>query len=245
MTLGEAIPLLDSPRIAFDEGASSIAYVGRQLDFARREDHHFVEVVGAALVVHVERGQTIDFVAPQIDANRCISRRREHVDDRTSLCAFATMLDEIFTAIAIGDEPFHQVVGVHVSAATHDDRLARGRTRCEFLQQRAHRSDDDARLVARAQSPQHLESASHRFDARTHAFEGECLPGGEEERIRRPDVLHEIVVDHLCCSTGRRGHDERGIRPALGQSCDHEWSGDLRAGERRIDRGGRIECGVT
>ncbi len=61
--------------------------VGRH-QLAGREDAHLVEVVGRALVVDAEARQTVDLVAPQVDADRGVggrrdTRRRSRRDGRT------------------------------------------------------------------------------------------------------------------------------------------------------------------
>ncbi len=50
--------------------------VGRH-QLAGREDAHLGDVADRALVVHAERGQPVDLVAPQVDADRGVGGRRD------------------------------------------------------------------------------------------------------------------------------------------------------------------------
>ena len=140
--LCQAFPLLASPRLLGYEclGAGANGLAGQQL--ARREDAHFGEVVGAALIVDRELGQAIDLVAPQVDADRRVGGRREHVDDRAAPGDFAAVLDEVFAAVAEADQRVEQRVGVDDVVGADDDRLDLDRLGAQSLQQGATRDDD-------------------------------------------------------------------------------------------------------
>ena len=85
--------------------------VGRD-QLAGREDQRLGEVGGGALVVDAERGEAVDLVAPQVDADRRVAGRREHVDDRAAPGELAAVLDQLLAAVAEVDEPAHELVGI-------------------------------------------------------------------------------------------------------------------------------------
>ena len=81
-----------------------LAHVVGRHQLAGREDAHLVEVVDRALVVDAERGEPVDLVAPQVDADRGVGGRREDVDDRTAAGELAAVLDEFLAPVAELDE---------------------------------------------------------------------------------------------------------------------------------------------
>ena len=102
--LGQPLPLLAAPRLGGDEPCGRGSDVVGRHQLAGREDHDLVEVVGRALVVDAERGEAVDLVAPQVDADRGVGGRGEHVDDRAAAGELAAVLDEFLAAIAELDE---------------------------------------------------------------------------------------------------------------------------------------------
>ena len=132
--LGEPLPLLAPPRVGLDELFGASANVGGRHELARREQPDLVEVVDRALVVHAEAGQSIDLVAPQVDADRSVGLGAEHVDDRATTGELATMLDELFAAVAELDESRPELVRVDFLATPDDDRFDLVGLRPELLQ---------------------------------------------------------------------------------------------------------------
>ena len=132
--LGEALPLLATPRLRRDEPGRALADVVGRHQLAGGEDDDLVEVVGRTLVVHAEAGEAVDLVAPQVDADRRVGGRREHVDDRSTPGELAAVFDEFLAPVAELDELTAERVGVDLGAGPHDDRLDVGRTRAELLQ---------------------------------------------------------------------------------------------------------------
>ncbi len=75
--LRQSFPLLPAPRFGLDElGCRRSDVLGRH-QLAGGEDAHLGDVADRALVVHPERGQPVDLVAPQVDADRCVGGRRD------------------------------------------------------------------------------------------------------------------------------------------------------------------------
>jgi len=164
---------------------------------------------GAALVVHVEGLQSLDLIAPELDAQRFVVCRGEHVDDCAALCDVTTQFDEVFAAVAEHDEIAHQLRRVDLHADFQVQRPPlRGRNvgwRRRFLQKGARARDDDAGSTSRrAQTPENFETPAHRLDARADAFEGQCFPGREQcDRIITDEGL-QVVGDLAGRLAGRR-----------------------------------------
>ena len=83
------------------------------------EDPRLGEIAGGALVVDPERGQPVDLVAPQVDADGGVAGGREHVDDRAAPGELAAVLDELLTPVPEVDEAMDEVVGIDDRAVAH------------------------------------------------------------------------------------------------------------------------------
>ena len=103
-----------------------------------------------ALVGDRELRQTVDLVAPQVDAHRVVGRRGIDVDDRTAHRELAARLDLVLAAVAHRDEPLDELVAVELRAGRDDDRLDVLDVRPEALHERADRRDDHVRQVIAA-----------------------------------------------------------------------------------------------
>ncbi|CAB4704050.1 unannotated protein [freshwater metagenome] len=146
---GETFPLLAPPRLGADErvGAGAHCLAGQQ--FARREDEGFGEVAGAALIVNTDGGESIHFVAPQVDTNGHIGCGREHVDDGTASGDLAAVLNDFLTAVATGDQGLEQLFGIDDGTRVHTNWLDVYCAGTESLQQRTHAGHDDGRATLR------------------------------------------------------------------------------------------------
>ena len=82
----------------------ALAHLVARRELAGREDHRLGEVGDRALVVDAERGEPVDLVAPQVDADRRVGGGREHVDDRAAPGELAAVLDELLAPVAERDE---------------------------------------------------------------------------------------------------------------------------------------------
>ena len=167
LALGETLPLLATPGLGGDEATRPLAHglVGQQL--AGREDVHLVEVGDRSLVVDAERRQTVDVVAPQVDAHRHVAAGGVHVDDLAASGELAAMLHQLLAAVPELHQPAHQVVGIDDVAAAHRDRLDRGRAGAETLEHGAGTGHHHRRTPRRiAQPPQQLEAPAHGLHGR-------------------------------------------------------------------------------
>ncbi len=181
-----------------------------------------VEIVGGALVVDAEAGQAVDLVAPEVDADRRVGRRGEHVDDRAAPGEFATVFDELLASVAELDELAAERIGVDRAATEgcrpHDDRLGRRRAGAELLQQRSDAGDDHGGgAFGVAQAPEDVEPLAHRLDAGADAFERQRLPAGEVHDLAGWQELREVVGE----LSGHRA----------GRAADHQWLARRQRGE--------------
>ncbi len=101
LAVGQALPLVPAPGCGHRPArrpARRIGVVGDQLAAAEQLDRR--EVVDRALVGHVEAGQAVDLVAPEVDAHRFVGGRGEHVDDPAPDRQLPAVLDDRLTPVA-------------------------------------------------------------------------------------------------------------------------------------------------
>ena len=73
-SFGQPFPLFATPRLAGHQAGSSFAHIVGRHELAGWKDGRLGEVVGRTLVVDPEACESVDFVAPQVDSDRRISR---------------------------------------------------------------------------------------------------------------------------------------------------------------------------
>ena len=208
----QALPLVPAPRLLPDQLLGAAADVIGDPQLPRREDDGFLEVVGRALVVHRELAETVDLVAPQVDAHGRVRRGREHVDDRPAAGHLAAMLHQLLTPVPGRDEAGQEVFRVQDVAGADDDRIDVVVPGAQPLEERPDGADDDPgrpatslALALPGEAPQHPQPAPHRLDARADALEGQGLPGREQLDVVGREVPLEVVDQPL----GRRPRGHR------------------------------------
>ena len=103
-----------------------------------------------------------------------------------------------------------EVVGIHLCAGAHDDRVGGGGAGAELLEQRTNAGDDHrGTTVGVAQTPEHVEASAHRLHARADAFERQGLPAGEVHDVAGWEELREVVGELAGHRAGRTADDER------------------------------------
>ena len=111
-----------TPWFGGHQGPCAVADLVGEHEFASREDDGLVQVDVASLIVHREGGQTVDLVAPEIDADGGVGRGREDVDDRTAFGHLAPMLDQFLAPVSAVHQRAQQLVGVERVALANDHR---------------------------------------------------------------------------------------------------------------------------
>ena len=236
--LGQPLPLLAAPRLQADEPLGPRPDLGRGQQLTAREDVDPAEVVGRPLVRHRELGQAVDLVAPQVDTDRPVGRRREHVHDRAADRHLAPVLDHLLPPVAGGHQVGHQLVAVDLLARPDGDGLDVLDVGPQPLHQRPHRRHHDVgRSFGVAQAPQHPQAPAHRLDPGADPLEGQGLPGGEQLDPIVAEVGAEVAGQPLRLGRGGNGQHHRA---PPGQA--DETGGDQGAGRLGDRQGG---CGAA
>ena len=192
LAVGDPVPLLATPGRRAHEGGRPLPHggVGHQLPAAEELD--LVEVVRGALVRHVEAGEPVDLVTPQVDAHRFVAGRGEDVDDAATHGEFPPVLDQRFAPVPEADQLGHQVLDHDPVTPRDHDRTGGGAPGPQTLQDGLDRGHDDVRPPTRTgvrpgQLPEQPEASTHGVDLGAHAFEGQGLPCGEH--LDRPPTV--------------------------------------------------------
>ena len=182
LALGQALPLLATPRLLRDERRGALAHVVGGEQLAGREDARLGDVVGRALVGDRERGEAVDLVAPEVDAHGVVVGRRVHVDDRAPHRDLAARLDLVLAPVA------HRRRAAPRARRGRPGRPAAPRPARPL--RRADRGAAPARAPARPrpaavplpdpEPPHHAEASAHRLERRRHPLERQGLPRREE-----------------------------------------------------------------
>ena len=228
LTLGQPLPLLAAPRLGPDQPAGPLPHVVGREQLPAAEELDLVEIVGRALVGDGELGQPIHLVAPEVDADRHLACRREHVDDRAPHGDLAAVLDLVLPAVAAARQAGDQADRVQDVPGGHHDRGdlrrrgaptagRRARTGATITSgSRSRRSS----VVSVAEPPQHPQPTAHRLHVGADPLERERLPGREQLHLaRRPEEGGQIVGQMIGVAGGRDGDDDRAAagRPGPGR----------------------------
>jgi hypothetical protein len=240
--LPEPLPLLAAPRLGADELRRAGPHLVGRDQLAGGEDAGLSKFVDRALVAGAEAGEAVDLVAPQIDADRVVTRRREDVDDRPPAGELAAVLDELLAPVAELGEAGDELVGVDDVRRSHGDRLDRRGVRTQPLQQRSHAGDDHGGgALGILQPPQQLHALPHRLDGRADPLERQRLPRREHGDLTRRHELDQVVAQLCGHRAGRAGDDQRAPAGQRRQGGDGDRPGDLdhRQPRRRLAEGAR------
>ncbi len=139
VALGEALPLLPSPRLGLQELARTRPHLVARQELAHREDPRLRDLGRRALVGDREMRQAVDLVAPEVDAHGMVGGRGVHVDDRAAHRHLTARLDLVLAPVADRDEPGDELVAVDLRALAHDDGFDVLDVRAQALHERAHR----------------------------------------------------------------------------------------------------------
>ena len=82
VAVGQTVPLVAPPGRGSHQGRGPLAHGLVHHQLAASEQLDLAQVVDRTLIGHVEPGQPVDLVAPQVDPDRLVGGGREDVDDR-------------------------------------------------------------------------------------------------------------------------------------------------------------------
>ena len=237
LALGEAVPLLPTPRLGRQEGSGPLPDVlgGQQLPAG--EEMHLGSLGGRALIGHRELAQAVDLVAPQVDAHRLVGGGREHVDDGAPHGDLAPVLDLVLPAVTEVDQLADQTLLVDLRAGADDHGGDVLDVRAEALDQGPDGGDHDSGgLVGVGQVPDRPQAAPHGLHRRTDPLEGQGLPRREHVDAVLAAEDPQVVGQAFGFGAGRCGHHDRVAAGDLGQAGDEDGPGRLRDGQGRRGR---------
>ena len=209
--LGEALPLLAAPWLEGDEPAGPLAQGLARQHLTGREDHRLGDVVDGALVVDAERRQSVDLVAPQVDAHRGVTGRREHVEiaPRRANSRGARPAPRGGSRSRRGDGRTRRDRRWRRGAR---DRLGGQGAGTEPLQKGPDAGDDHPRAALRvAKPPQHLEARPIVSTDGLSRSNGSVSQAGKTATSSAVDELGEVVGELAGHRPGRRGDEERAV----------------------------------
>ena len=199
--------------------------IGEQQLAAGRCPHALAGDLEASLVGDLEVAHLLDRVTPQLEAQRMLLRRWEHVDDAPTHREVTAFLDEVDPVVRGCGKPGEQDVEVDLVTGPHGDGFEVTESGDHRLQQAAHRSHDDAHgaaaplVVGMRQSAEHVEPSADRVAARAQPLVRQGLPGREPgHRVGRQQVAQR---------------DHQALRLALGRGDgEHRAAGPVRCRRR-------------
>ena len=124
-----------------DAGSKEQLAAGRRPQAARR-------AAGAALVGDLEDADLLDRVAEELDPQRVLLGRREHIEQSAADRELAALGDYLRARVADVDEPRDHVVLVGLVSFAQPDRLQVAEPGHDRLQHAPHRRDDDLEQAA-------------------------------------------------------------------------------------------------
>ena len=260
VALREPFPLLAPPRLGLQELTGARPHLVGGQELPHREDPRLGDLARRTLIGHREVRQTVDLVAPEIDAHRVIGGGGIDVDDRTPHRDFAARLHLILASVPDRDEAFDELVAVDPRARANHNGFDVLDVRAEPLHEGAHRRDDGAGevIATGAESPDDPQPPAHRLGRGRHTLERQRLPRGKELDRLVPEELAQIHRDPFGFDPGRYRHDHRtpggGARDGGGEQRPRRFRHRNRAretpgcrGDDRVvgEQGGETgECGL-
>ncbi len=153
-----------------------------------------VEVPRRALVADGERGEAVDLVAPQVDADRLVRRRGEHVDDAAAHRELPAVLDLVLAPVParhqLGQRAHRARAGRPARTTTGavspsgPSRWSRARTGATITRGGGIRPPTPS-----VSASEDGEAPAHRLDLRADTLEGQRLPRRQHHHrtVERPD----------------------------------------------------------
>jgi hypothetical protein len=215
-------------------GGAPAYVVGEQQLAARRrpEPLHRLE---RALVGDGERADLLDVVAPELDPQGVLLRRREHVDDAAAHRELAATLHHVDAGVRRLGEAAHDLLQRPGVARRQLDRLDVGKAGHLRLEEAADRRDHHLERAVGGvvpgvpQAAQDGEAAPDGVAAWAEALVRERLPAGVGGDGVGVDEVGELLDEVLGLARG--GGDREDRAASLHQAVDHERTHRSRAGQ--------------
>jgi len=234
LAVGEPFPVLAPPRFGRHELTCPFSDVFGGHDLSRCMDDHFGTGHRRALVIDAKLTEAIDFIAPQVDANRSACRTWEYIDDGTSNREVPSALDLRLAPIPRVNQHSGEVADIDLVTDANNDWFEVVNPWTETLHQRTRRSDDDLGRPGRVlEPPQNFEATSHGFDVGADALERQCLPSWEDRDVVFAEIKGEVGPEALGFGGCRHRDHDRGAFGLFGDGCERERTASLGYGNNR------------
>ncbi len=249
--------------VVLGEGGGPLAHVrGQQQLAAGRGPQAVLGDLQGALVGDLEVADLLDVVAPELDPERVLLGRREHVEDAAAHGELAALLDQLHARVRRCRQRLDDLFQVGALPGAQGDRLQVAQALDLGLEHGAHGCHDDGDGAGLGvvgagvdQAPQHGEAAADGVAAGAEPLVREGLPGGvlRDALGRQQGAQGRRQVLRL--ASRRRDRQHRAARLA-GQGGDREGAGRGRAdqvdvhavavcgGRDRFREGGVLDYGV-
>ena len=197
-----------------------------------------------ALVDDLEVADLLDRVAPELQADRVLLGRREHVEDPAAHRELTALVDEVGARVGSAGQTSYEVVHRDVVALVHLHRLEVAETCHERLEHGSHRRDEDAYgavvgVVGVREAAQHAEAPTHGVARGAQPLVRERLPGRElRHGVRRQQAL-ERRGEVLGLTRGRRNGEHWAAAALVGSDRRHDQRVEGRR-RRQVERLGGV-----
>ena len=191
--------------------------VEQQLTARRRP--YVGDLLERALVGDREPADLVDLVAPELDAERVLLGRREHVDDAAAHRELAAALNQVDARVCRRGQLPHDLVEGDLVTLVQLDRGEVGKPLDLRLEQRTYRRDDDPERAGGGvlvvvgsrvhQAAQHREAPADGVRARRQTLVRERLPGREVGDGVGAEQLAELRHEVLALSRCRGDREHR------------------------------------
>ena len=211
--LGERFEKLHQRRVRIvleGQFASPLAHRVVEQQFAARVQRRGLELAlgQGALVGHRELADLGDRVAVELDAQRVVGGRREHVHDAAAHGHVAAAGHHVLAHVGELGQLHQQVGRVELRPLGQPHRLPARRPRGDGLHHRSRRRHHDPRSMSGHHGTEHLQPATDRVGGGRETFMRQRLPGGE---LRDVVVVYsrQFVGQLLTFPLGRGDHQQR------------------------------------
>ena len=234
LALRQALPLLPTP------GAGGHQPLGRGPNrrhwphLPSRKYLNLLPRLGGTLIGHRELGEAVNLIAPQIDADRAVGGRREHIHDGTPHREHAPVLHLHIAPVAPAGQVSGQLAQINPIARCHPHWLGIAGIKHQSLKQGPHRGHQNRRaLLGVVELPDGLATPAHRLHSRADPLERQGLPR-REQGDTAVEHRRQVAGQALGVGSSGRGHHHWSAAVQLGDGGQHRSLARLGHGQRGV-----------
>ena len=190
-------------------GPGAHALVQQQLAARVERGRVLLALRQRALVGHRELADLGDRVAFELDAQRMVRRRGEHVHDAAAHRHIPPTGHHVLAHVRELRQLHQQVRRVEIRPLDQPDRLPAGRPRRDGLHHRSRRRHHDPRRVTGHHGTEHPQAATDRVSRRRETFMGQGLPARELGHLVVVINPRQLVGQLLTLALGGGDHQQR------------------------------------